>query len=210
MTTDTSQTPVAVPPEPPQTVAGSSGDLASDLLGDAPSTADPADLDRRLTAPPASSRARRATLVLAVVLVGAAGFLGGAWLQHARGVGATSSSSGFPSGASGMPTGGFPSGGPGSNAGGAGAGGLGTAAATGTVVLVDGKVVYVKAASGTVRVLTTSSTRVTTTSLTGLAKGTSVTVYGTAATDGTVTATAITTAATTTTVGAAPSASPTA
>ena len=169
--------------------------LEDDLLGTLPSTSDPERVQRALIAPPASTRAHRATLVLAVVLVGAVGFLGGVWLQHFRGVGSTATALPTFPGAGALPSGapsGFPGGGF-NAASGDTASGQGTPVATGSVVLVDGKNVYVKTASGVVKAQSGPTTRITTNSPSGLVKGATVTVYGTQASDGTVTATAITT-----------------
>jgi hypothetical protein len=154
------------------------------------------DLSRRLQSAAPLKLANRATYVLVAIVIGVAGFVGGAQVQ--KSYGASSSASGNRPGGN-FPTA-LPSGfaGFGNRGGGAGPGGAGTGGAggrggiSGTVKLVDGTTVYVVEADGTVVTVKTSDQ--TTVEVPGalkdLAAGQSVTVQG-QNDNGTVTATNI-------------------
>ncbi len=143
------------------------------------------------------------TAVLAVVLLVAAGFWGGAIVEknHGASSSAASVAARFRSTASGTAAngatgGGFAGGGfrgGGGFAGGGGAGG--TSAATGTLSVVDGKTLYVLTSTGSLVKVTlgqsTTVTRNATTSADGLRPGDSVVVQGSAAKNGDVAATSI-------------------
>ena len=151
------------------------------------------------------------TVVLVVLVVASAGFIGGVLTGKHYGSSGSGGAAGFrlpagvtlPSGAAGGAAGGF-GGFPGSGAGGTGSstactgagGGFGTGNATiGTIKLVDGKTVYVQTTSGSiVQVTTSSATKVTVSSsapVKDLTPGTTVIVQGSKNSSGGVTATSI-------------------
>ena len=148
------------------------------------------------------------TVVLVVLVVASAGFIGGMLTGKHYGSSGSGGAAGFrlpagvtlPSGAAGGSGGGFPgsgAGGTGSSTAGTGAGGgFGTGNATiGTIKLVDGKTVYVQTTSGSiVQVTTSSATKVTVSSsapVKDLTPGTTVIVQGSKNSSGGVTATSI-------------------
>ncbi len=151
------------------------------------------------------------TVVLVVLVVASAGFIGGVLTGKHYGSSGSGGAAGFrlpagvtlPSGAAGGAAGGFGgfpgsgAGGTGSSTGGTGAGGgFGTGNATiGTIKLVDGKTVYVQTTSGSiVQVTTSSATKVTVSSsapVKDLTPGTTVIVQGSKNSSGGVTATSI-------------------
>ena len=152
------------------------------------------------------------TVVLVVLVVASAGFIGGVLTGKHYGSSGSSGAAGFrlpagvtlPSGAAGGPGGGFPgsgAGGTGSSTGGTGTGtgtggGFGAGNATiGTIKLVDGKTVYVQTTSGSiVQVTTSSATKVTVSTsapVKDLTPGTTVIVQGSKNSGGGVTATSI-------------------
>jgi len=152
------------------------------------------------------------TVVLVVLVVASAGFIGGVLTGKHYGSSGSGGAAGFsrlpagvslPSGAAGGAGGsfgGFPgsgTGGTGSSPGGTGTGGgLGTGNATiGTIKLVDGKTVYVQTTSGSiVQVTTSSATKVTVSTsapVKDLTPGTTVIVQGSKNSSGGVTATSI-------------------
>jgi hypothetical protein len=148
------------------------------------------DLDQRLRSAAPLKLANRATYVLVALVIGVAGFVGGAQVQKSYGATPTASSPGgafptaLPSGFSGA----FGNrGGTGTDAGGTGRG------ITGTIKLVDGNTVYVVEEDGTtVTVKTSGATTVTVPGKLGdLKAGQTVTVQGQNA-NNTVTATSIT------------------
>ncbi|GGK00725.1 hypothetical protein GCM10010123_33280 [Pilimelia anulata] len=208
--------PAATPAEPEPTAHRLLTDGGAD--GDPP----PGGHDPLAPAPPADGFAdelaaaaprrwwNRGTVLLGLVLVLGAGFLGGAYTQRAVG-------GGDDGGGRGRDGGRFPGGGrdgqnrpggqngPGSgnngnnqgpgNNGGPG-GQTGAAPITGTVKLVDGRTVYVQTADGEVVTVRTGTRTAVTLARPAtpaqLAVGSRVTVTGAAADDGTVTATAVT------------------
>ena len=144
----------------------------------------------------------RGTLVLGVVGLLLAGFLGGLQVQKNFGTPATTAAAGTGTrGNFGAGTGrgagayGFPGGGavPGGAAAPTAAAAAGT---TGTVKLVDGDTIYVQTAAGDVVTIKTSTSTTVRTATAGTVKdvkaGDSVTVQGAAGTDGTVAATSVT------------------
>lgn len=182
-------------PRPPADVLAEDEATTVDVLHDPPSTLveDP-DATLAAVSAPASRAARTTTRVLALVLVLAVGFLGGAWWSTRSG-GAATAARGFspPIGASGGfgPQGLAPAGAGTTGETGATSGGTTT---SGTVKLVDGSVVYVATAGGgVVRVTTSGTTAVLSTgTLSRLKAGDSVTVAGSRSTDGSLAASTIT------------------
>jgi hypothetical protein len=161
-------------------------DLARDPFTD--------DLSEQLAAKAPRRYVTRTTVVLAGLVLLAAGFLAGAQVQKNYGTSANTAS-GRNAGAT-FPrrqNGGQASQNSGTGTGGTGTGGSGT---TGTVKLVDGTTVYLQTADGNVvTVRTTGSTAVQVTqngALTDLTPGAQVNVEGSAGSDGTVNATKVT------------------
>jgi len=140
----------------------------------------------------------RGTLVLGVVALLLAGFLGGIQVQKHYGTTNATAGAGPGTGRFAGGQGGYP----GSGFGGAGRGGTSAAPAapaagtTGTVKLVDGTTLYVQTADGTVvTVRTSGKTAVQAaakSTLKALKAGDAVTVAGAADAEGTVTATSVT------------------
>jgi hypothetical protein len=150
------------------------------------------------------------TVVLVVLVVASAGFIGGVLTGKHYGSSGSGGAAGFsrlpagvtlPSGAAGGSGGSF-GGFPGSGTGGTGSGGTGTGggfgtgnATIGTIKLVDGKTVYVQTTSGSiVQVTTSSATKVTVSTsapVKDLTPGTTVIVQGSKNSSGGVTATSI-------------------
>lgn len=173
---------------------------------------EPAEEDLDLLAE-SNRRPGKLTVVLLAGILAAVAFGGGALVQKHYGTSSSSASaSGFPGRSlGGQGSGGFPGGqggfpgaegglGTGSASGGS-AGGGGTAAAAtpavvGTVVKVSGTTVTVKNFGGKlIKVKVPAGTAISLSStlkVTGLKKGTTITVVGTSATDGSVTASAVT------------------
>jgi hypothetical protein len=167
-----------------------------DLLADPPSTVSAEDLHAALSGPPPSARSVSLTRVLVVGLVLALGFAGGVfadqtWGQSGTAAGPTAARpSGMPTGLlTGLPTG-MPTAGAAAGTGTspAGATDSGSTTTTGTVMLVDGSVLYLSDSTGTqTRVEVADTTTITTTSSTSLKKidkGDTVTVTGTTNDDG--------------------------
>ena len=211
MTTDTDAPDWfhAAPGDPAVAASGGAADAVPVLSDDGDGPADDDLLDD--WAP--EQRSSRLTRALAVGLLGAIVFTGGALVQKQFGAGGAAASAGargaFPGGAEGgFPGGGelpagFPGGGQGQagQGGGAPAGAASGAAASstasapavvGTVASVAGTDLAVQNFAGmTVTVHVPATATVTTTGLTGVGKGMTVTVVGTKAADGSVTATSV-------------------
>ncbi|HWB22090.1 MAG TPA: hypothetical protein VG652_04320 [Gaiellaceae bacterium] len=154
--------------------------------------------------PASGIRLARPTAALAIVLLVAAGFWGGAIAEKDHGSSSSSPaaslasrfrSAGAGSTGAGAAPGGFAGGGFRGGGFAGGAGGGGTAAATGTVSVVDGNTLYVLTSAGAlVKVTLGQSTTVTRNAKTAaddLRPGDSVVVQGAAAKNGDVTATSI-------------------
>jgi hypothetical protein len=179
--------------------------MGDEPAGDEPAGDEPVDGRDGLAAELAAAAPRRwwnrGTLVLGVIVLVMAGFLGGLQVQKHFGAEATTAAgqngrpAGFPGG------GGFGGQGRAGNAsaapGGAAPGGAAPAAGTnGTVKLVDGTTIYVQTPDGTVvTVRTGKSTDVRTATkatVQDVKAGDTVTVQGAADAEGTVTATTVT------------------
>ncbi len=166
-------------------------------VDDKPVNDEPADDRDGLAAELAAAAPRRwwnrGTLVLGVLALVMAGFLGGLQVQKHFGATATAGLNGRPAG--------FPAGG---GFGGPGRGGSpstapdspAAAGTNGTVKLVDGTTIYVQTPDGTVVTVRTGATTDVRTAAKGTVKdvkaGDSVTVQGAADAEGTVTATTVT------------------
>jgi hypothetical protein len=169
---------------------------------------EPGDADDEwpVRGPAKGIRLRLPVAVLVTALLVAGGFWGGAIAEKDHGGSSTSAASAlagrFRSAAGGTPAagatgGGFAGGGfrGGGGFGGGGGGAGATAAATGTVSVVDGNTLYVLTATGSLVKVTlgqsTTVTRNATTSADDLRPGDTVVVQGSAAKNGNVTATSI-------------------
>lgn len=140
----------------------------------------------------------RGTLVLGVIALVLAGFLGGLQVQKHFGAAPASSAqngrpTGFPGGFGGPGRGGLPSGAP---DGAPATGGTAAAGTNGTVKLVDGTTIYVQTPDGSVVTVKTGKDTAVRTATQGTVKdvkaGDSVSVQGAADASGTVTATTVT------------------
>jgi hypothetical protein len=142
-------------------------------------------------------RMRVPTAVLLALLIAAGGIWGGAALQRTRTPSSSASASNLSSLFGGFRRGSGTGSGSGSGTGArSGLGGLGTPAATGTVTVIEGDVLYLTTASGGIqKVVVGKSATVTRTAnvgVTGLKPGDTVVVEGTAEKNGTVQATSVT------------------